>query len=173
MSSASLRKINSEIGTNENISSVAGESFFSANAPLLRKLENLSAAILLEDAVIKTKIDETFGSSMVNEERKKLATLIYYPEEKLKLIKNEVKDLNEYYKITLYRLISICRIVASKYSRSKVRKAMPKGYEYILDELLHANKNVEDKELYYNQIIDSIIKIKIYDNQNKELLFIL
>ena len=79
--------------------------------------------------VIKTRIDETFGNSMLNEERKKLATLIYYPEEKLELIKKEVKDLNEYYKITLYRLIKICRIIASKYSRSKVRKAMPSGYE--------------------------------------------
>ena len=84
--------------------------------------------------VIKTRIDETFGNSMLNDERKKLATLIYYPEEKLELIKKEVKDLKEYYKITLYRLIKICRIIASKYSRSKVRKAMPEGYEYILDD---------------------------------------
>lgn len=109
--------------------------------------------------VIKTKIDETFGNSMMNEDRKKLATLIYYPEEKLKLIKRDTKDLNEYYKITLYRLIKICRIIASKYSRSKVRKAMPKGYEYILDELLHADQNILDKELYYNQIIDTIIRL--------------
>lgn len=109
--------------------------------------------------VIKTRIDETFGNSMLNDERKKLATLIYYPEEKLELIKKEVKDLNEYYKITLYRLIKICRIIASKYSRSKVRKAMPEGYEYILDELLHADQNIVDKELYYNQIIDTIIKL--------------
>ncbi len=109
--------------------------------------------------VIKTKIDEIFGNSMTNDERKKLATLIYYPEEKLELIKKETKDLNEYYKITLYRLIEICRVIASKYSRSKVRKAMPKSYEYIIDELLHANQNITDKEFYYNQIIDSIIKL--------------
>ena len=109
--------------------------------------------------VIKTKIDEIFGNSMTNDERKKLATLIYYPEEKLELIKKETKDLNEYYKITLYRLIEICRVIASKYSRSKVRKAMPKSYEYIIDELLHANQNIADKEFYYNQIIESIIKL--------------
>lgn len=109
--------------------------------------------------VIKTKIDETFGNSMTNDERKKLATLIYYPEEKLELIKRETKDINEYYKITLYRIIEICRVIASKYSRSKVRKAMPKSYEYIIDELLHANQNISDKEFYYNQIIDSIIKL--------------
>lgn len=109
--------------------------------------------------VIKTKIDETFGNSMTNDERKKLATLIYYPEEKLELIKKETKDINEYYRITLYRLIEICRVIASKYSRSKVRKSMPKSYEYIIDELLHANQNISDKEFYYNQIIDSIIKL--------------
>lgn len=109
--------------------------------------------------VIKIKIDEIFNNTMSNDERKKLATLIYYPEEKLKLIKKEVKDLNEYYRITLYRLIEICRVVASKYSRSKVRKAMYKSYEYIIDELLHANQNIADREFYYNQIIDSIIKL--------------
>lgn len=109
--------------------------------------------------VIKIKIDETFGNSMTNDERKKLATLIYYPEEKLELIKKEIKDLNEYYRITLYRLIEICRVTASKYSRSKVRKSVPKSYEYIIDELLHANQNIADKEFYYNQIIDSIIKL--------------
>ncbi len=111
--------------------------------------------------VIRTKIDETFGNTMLNSERKKLATLIYYPEEKLKLIKNEIdeQDLNEFYKITLYRLIKMCKNVASKYSRSKVRKAISKSYEYILDEILHAEQKIVDKELYYNQIIDSIIKL--------------
>ena len=110
--------------------------------------------------VIKTKIDEIFEYTMTNSERKKLATLIYYPEEKLKLLKEENKDnLNEYYKITLYRLIKLCKIVASKYSRSKVRKAMPKGYEYIIDELLHGSMESQDKETYYAQIIESIIKL--------------
>lgn len=109
--------------------------------------------------VIKTKIDETFDTCMTSEEKRKLATLIYYPEEKLALIKKETTDLNEYYKITLYRLIEICKVVASKYSRSKVRKAMPKDYEYIIDELLHANDNSYNKEYYYNQIINTIIDL--------------
>ncbi len=110
--------------------------------------------------VIKTKIDENFGYSMTSKERKKLATLIYYPEEKLELLKEENKDnLSEYYKITLYRLIKICKIMASKYSRSKVRKAMPKEFEYIIDELLHGSMESEDKERYYTQIIESIIKL--------------
>lgn len=109
--------------------------------------------------VIKTKIDETFDTCMTSEEKQKLATLIYYPEEKLELIKKETKDLNEYYKIVLYRLIEICKVVASKYSRSKVRKAMPKDYEYIIDELLHSNDNSYNKEYYYNQIINTIIDL--------------
>lgn len=109
--------------------------------------------------VIKTKIDETFDTCMTSEEKRKLATLIYYPEEKLALIKKQTTDLNEYYKITLYRLIEICKVVASKYSRSKVRKAMPKDYEYIIDELLHANDNSYNKEYYYNQIINTIIDL--------------
>ena len=109
--------------------------------------------------VIRTKIDETFDTCMTSEEKRKLATLIYYPEEKLALIKKETRDLNEYYKITLYRLIEICKVVASKYSRSKVRKAMPKDYEYIIDELLHANDNSYNKEYYYNQIINTIIDL--------------
>ena len=105
--------------------------------------------------VIKTKIDEVFEYTMTNSERRKFATLIYYPEEKLKLLKEENKDnLNEYYKITLYRLIKLCKVVASKYSRSKVRKAMPKGYEYIIDELLHGSIELQDKETYYAQIIE-------------------
>ena len=109
--------------------------------------------------VIKTKIDETFDTCMTSEEKQRLATLIYYPEEKLALIKKETKDLNEYYKITLYRLIEICKVIASKYSRSKVRKAMPKDYEYIIDELLHANDKSYNKEYYYNQIINTIIDL--------------
>lgn len=92
-------------------------------------------------------------------ERKTLATLIYYPEQKLELMKKEVKELNEWYKITLYRLIQVCKVISSKYTRSKVRKALPKEYEYIIDELLHAEQNSINKEFYYNEIIESIIKL--------------
>ena len=109
--------------------------------------------------VIKTKIDELFENSITQSERKKLATLIYYPEEKLELIKKKIKDLNEYYKITLYHLIEICKVMSSKYSRSKVRKAMPREYEYIIEELLNTNSNVTDKEYYYEQIINTIINL--------------
>lgn len=109
--------------------------------------------------VIKTKIDDIFKNSMTQEERRKLATLIYYPKEKLEIIKKETTNISEYYRITLYRLIKICKEVGSKYSRSKVRKAIPKEYQYIIDELLHANQNSYDKDVYYDKIIDSIITL--------------
>lgn len=109
--------------------------------------------------VIKAKIEDVFGNTISNDERKALATLIYYPEEKLEKIKKSEKNINEWYKITLYRLIQICRVIASKYTRSKVRKALPKEYEYIIDELLHSEQNSNNKETYYNQIIESIINL--------------
>ena len=76
--------------------------------------------------------------------------LFYYPEEKLNLIKKEKNNLNEWYKITLYRLIEVTKSVSSKYTLSKVRKAMPKGFDYIIDELLHLQGDDGNKELYYN-----------------------
>lgn len=109
--------------------------------------------------VIRAKIDQTFEMRLTSDEKKKLATLIYYPEEKLEMIKKEITNLQEYYKITLYRLLEICKVVASKYSRSKVRKAMPKDYEYIIDELLHSDSDYNNKEYYYNQIIHTIISL--------------
>lgn len=113
--------------------------------------------------VIKTKIDETFKNDMTQEERRKLATLIYYPKEKLELIKKETDNMDEFYRITLFRLIKICKVVGSKYSRSKVRKAIPKDYQYIIDELLHSNQDVYDKGSYYDKIIDSIISLERAD----------
>ena len=90
-----------------------------------------------------------------------LATLIYYPEEKLKIIKEEAKEnLDEWYTITLYRLVEVARKVSSKYTRSKVRKAIKNEFAYIIDELLHAQINSEkDKVYYYKQIIKTIIEL--------------
>ena len=115
-------------------------------------LKNASGAI-------KTKIDEIFRNTMTSDERRKLATLIYYPKEKLELIKKETTNMPEFYRITLYRLIKVCTVVGSKYSRSKVRKAIPKEYQYIIDELLHANQSSYDRNIYYNKIIDNIISL--------------
>lgn len=109
--------------------------------------------------IIKNKIEDIFDKQITERERSALATLIYYPEEKLALIKKEIKDINEWYIITLYRLIEVAREVSSKYTRSKVRKAMPKGFDYIIDELLHLQGCGPDKETYYKQIIKSIIEL--------------
>lgn len=112
--------------------------------------------------IIKNKIEDIFSNRITEKERSALATLIYYPEEKLSLIKKEVKDLedlNDWYSITLYRLIEVAVEVSSKYTRSKVRKAMPKGFDYIIDELLHLQGCGPDKETYYKQIIKSIIEL--------------
>lgn len=134
-------------GTEHFLSDLHGEY-----ESFLHILKNASGAI-------KTKIDEIFKNTMTQEERKTFATLIYYPKEKLELIKKEIENLGEFYRITLYRLVKICKVIGSKYSRSKVRKAIPKEYEYIIDELLHSNQKSEDKDIYYNKIIDSIINL--------------
>ena len=109
--------------------------------------------------IIKNKIEDIFSNQITEHERSALATLIYYPEEKLALVKKEVTDLNDWYNIILYRLIEVAREVSSKYTRSKVRKAMPKGFDYIIDELLHLQGCGPDKETYYKQIITSIIEL--------------
>jgi len=109
--------------------------------------------------IIKNKIEDIFSNQMTERERSALATLIYYPEEKLTMIKKEIVDLNDWYSITLYRLIEVAREVSSKYTRSKVRKAMPKGFDYIIDELLHLQGCGPDKETYYKQIIKSIVEL--------------
>lgn len=106
--------------------------------------------------VIRHKVNEIFGNSLVAEERNALITLIYYPEEKLNLIKGSQKNPEEWYEITLRRLIKVCRDVSSKYTRSKVRKALPKDFAYIIEELLHEQQS-HDKEEYYNQIIKTIM----------------
>lgn len=109
--------------------------------------------------IIRNKIDDVFEHSITEKERSLLATLIYYPEEKLKLIKKKMDNLEEWYAITLYRLVEIARKVSSKYTRSKVRKAMGKGFDYIIDELLHSQGEEKDKDRYYKEIIKTIIEL--------------
>lgn len=109
--------------------------------------------------VVRRKIDEVYGNALSEKERKNLATLIYYPEEKLIIEKNQTENLDEWYTINLYRLIEICRVVASKYTRSKVRKALPQYFDYIIDELLHEEKYKNNKDQYYDSIIKTIIEI--------------
>lgn len=123
----------------------------------LHILNNCSGAV-------REKVDMLFENSISKEERAKLATLIYYPKEKLEEIRETVEDLNEWYKLTLNRLIEICRLVSSKYTRSKVRKALPKHYGYIIDELLNTNYEVHNKKDYYENIISTIIDIDRADD---------
>ena len=109
--------------------------------------------------VVREKVDELFSSSVSKAERDQLATLIYYPEEKLAQVARETRDMEEWYRITLHRLIDICRMVTSKYTRSKVRKAMPKEYAYIIDELINTNYEYHNKRSNYENIISTIIDI--------------
>lgn len=110
--------------------------------------------------VIRDKIDLLFADTVSEEERAKLATLIYYPQQKLVLLKAEhEQDLDEWYHATLVRLVDICRLVASKYTRSKVRKALPADFAYIIDELLHADHYEKNKEAYYGRIFSSIVDV--------------
>ena len=110
--------------------------------------------------VIKRKVEDIFGHSLRETEKSELCTLIYYPEEKLKIIKIREKEraLHEWYKVILMRLVKVCSNVSTKYTRSKVRKAMPQEYEYIIQELLHESKSGEaNKHNYITAIVETII----------------
>lgn len=107
---------------------------------------------------IREKVDLIYGNILPSEERTKLSTLIYYPREKLQEIAQEKLNTNEWYKITLNRLVEVCKLVASKYTRSKVRKALPEDFAYIIDELLHNSYHDPNKAFYYSNIILTIIK---------------
>lgn len=111
--------------------------------------------------VVRVKIDELLGTTVPRSDRDQLATLIYYPEEKLEEIERETDDMREWYRITFHRLIDLCCLVSAKYTRSKVRKAMPPEYAYIIDELIHTHyeKNEADKRDYYENIINTIIDL--------------
>ena len=107
--------------------------------------------------VIREKIDVALAGVTTEEQRAIYASLIYYPAEKLAEIKQSERNMDGWYRVTLYRLIDICRHVASKNTRRSVRKAIPPGYEFIIDELLHAHFEDHNKEAYYNQFVSAII----------------
>ncbi|MBQ7422616.1 MAG: fructose-1,6-bisphosphatase [Prevotella sp.] len=106
---------------------------------------------------IKRKVNDLFGSTLRESEKRDLCTLIYYPEQKLELIKQSEEDINDWYHITIHRLVSVCREVSSKYTRSKVHKALPDEFSYIIQELLHERTDDIDKTEYVSAIIDTII----------------
>lgn len=106
---------------------------------------------------IKRKVREIYGNDMRDSDIAQLCSLIYYPEQKLELIRAEESDLDDFYNITLHRLVKVLQSVSSKYTRSKVRKALPKEYAYIIEELLHETPSGESKQMYYNRIVETII----------------
>ena len=108
---------------------------------------------------VRRKIDEEFGNTLSSRDKKALASLIYYPEEKLDIMLEEEENIEDWYKITLHRLVQITKRVSSKYTRSKVRKALPKDFAYVIEELITEKEEVQDKEAYYNEIIHTIIRI--------------
>jgi fructose-1,6-bisphosphatase-3 len=135
-------------GTEHFISDVHGE--YEAFAHVLK---NGSGSI-------KRKIVDVFANTLLEKEKRSLATLIYYPRRKLPLILKTLDNEAEWYRITLFRLIKLCREVSSKYTRSKVRKALPKDFTYIIEELLHEEENKDNKHDYYQSIIETIISTR-------------
>lgn len=108
---------------------------------------------------VRRKIDEEFGNTLSDRDKKSLATLIYYPVEKLEIVMQEEDNIEDFYKITLHRLVQITKRVSSKYTRSKVRKALPKDFAYIIEELITEKAEIQNKEAYYNEIVNTIIRI--------------
>lgn len=108
---------------------------------------------------VRRKIEEVFGNTLTKQDKKELATLIYYPKEKMDRVKKTELNMEDWYTIHLYRLIEVSKHVASKYTRSKVRKALPKDFSYVIEELITEKAEITDKESYYNAIIRTIIRI--------------
>ncbi len=109
---------------------------------------------------IQQKIEDEFGSSLGIPEKRTLAMLIYYPELKIKQMRGKLKereDLEDWYKVTIFRLIRVCKNASSKYTRSKVRKSLPKDFAYIIEELMTGRPDVSDQEAYYNEIVNTVI----------------
>ena len=116
--------------------------------------------------VIRRKVDEVFGMSMREADKNELCSLIYYPEEKLQLIKEKETDLDDWYRITIHQIVAVARVVSVKYTRSKVRKLLPTDFAYVIEELLHESVTEADRHEYYNAVINSIVKI----NRSEELI---
>lgn len=122
---------------------------------------------------IKRKVNELFGSEIRESEIKELCTLIYYPEEKLELVKASEEDIDDWYNITIHKLVRVCRDVSSKYTRSKVRKSLPPDFTYIIEELLHERTDDTNKTAYVKVIVDTIITTGRADDFITALCFVI
>ncbi len=109
---------------------------------------------------VKRKIDEEFGNILSEKERRDLATLIYYPKERIRMIQEDGSwNMDDWYVVMINRLIQVCKAAASKYTRSKVRKALPKDFAYVIEELITGRRDHSDQEAYFNEIIHTVIRI--------------
>ena len=153
MSAASSEIINLQAllqlpkGTEHFLSDIHGE--YAAFSHVLR---NGSGAV-------RKKIDDVFGHTLSATDKTALAILIYYPQKKMSLIRKTETDMDSWYKTTLYRLLEVCKMVSSKYTRSKLRKALPDDYAYIIEELITEKQEVQNKEAYYESIINTIVAL--------------
>lgn len=134
-------------GTEHFLTDIHGE-----NEAFDHVLRNASGAVA-------RKVNEEFGSELREREKRQLCTLIYYPDERLEIVKATEENIEEWYMITLIRLVRVCRAVSSKYTRSKVRKALPESFSYIIQELMHESEDDENKTAYVQAILQSIINI--------------
>ena len=134
-------------GTEHFLSDIHGEY-----EPFVHVLKNGSG-------VIRRKIDELFTNTMRDSEKKALATLVYYPKDKMELVKKNEKNMEDFYRISIYRLVELCKYCSSKYTRSKVRKLLPEDYSYVIEELLHEHRKSEHKEEYYVSLVETIINL--------------
>ena len=124
----------------------------------------LSHVLRNGSGAVRKKIDDVFGHTLSTADKMSLATLIYYPQKKIELVKQQEEDMENWYKITLYRLIEVCKTVSSKYTRSKVRKALPEDYAYVIEELITEKQEVLNKEAYYEAIVNTIVELGQTDN---------
>ena len=134
-------------GTEHFVSDLHGESM-----AFIHMIKNASG-------VVRKKVDEVFGDTMPEEEKRALCALIYYPDERIEYERGVQADLNAWYKRRLHQVVEVARAVTIKYSRSKVHKILPPDYAYIIKELLHeTNLEQHDRQTYYTAIIDAIIE---------------
>ena len=123
------------------------------------EFEQFSHVLRNGSGSIRAKIDEVFGNTETAAVKRALATLIYYPREKLEIVRQSEGDMDDWYTVTLHRLVAMLRRVSSKYTRSKVRKAMPADFAYVIEELITEKEEVRDKAAYYNEILQTVIRI--------------
>lgn len=133
-----------------------GTEFFASD--IHGEYEAFSHTLRNGSGSIRLKIDDVFGDSLSENEKRSLATLIYYPREKMELVLSQVDDAEAWYAVTLQRLVAVCKRSAQKYTRSRVRKALPKDFAYIIEELMTENRHGVDKQAYYAAIVDAVIR---------------